>query len=73
MKCPKCKEEYSRTVWEIHVTRCKGLDPVEPVEAVGPTEEEIRARGKELKIPAAHNKNLDKLEAEIAAAEDLLK
>lgn len=37
------------------------------------TEEEIRAKGKELKIPSAHNKNLDKLKDEIRAIEDTKK
>lgn len=71
MKCPKCYEEYSRTVLKIHVSRCKGLEDLEIEEPATEDleESEIREKAKDLGIKSSHNKKIETLLEEIAAEE----
>ena len=67
--CKKCGKAYSDKIFKLHYARCNPEPVEEVVEPKELTEEEWRAKGKELGIQSYHNKGLEKLIAEIQEKE----
>lgn len=65
MICPNCDTDYSDTVIKLHIKRCVKQDVINPSNDFN----ELKKKGKKLKIKSWHLMSEDKLKEAIVEAE----